>query len=94
MIKSIRHKALRQLWEEGKTAKLPKDQLKRISQILKLLDEAKVIPQDFTSLQMFRIHPLVGNLKGYWSLTVKENWRIIFTWDGTNVNDVDYIDYH
>ena len=35
-----------------------------------------------------------GDFKGYWSVTVKENWRIIFKFDGKTVMDIDYIDYH
>ncbi|HBT94196.1 MAG TPA: Killer protein, partial [Chitinophagaceae bacterium] len=31
---------------------------------------------------------------GFWSITVKENWRIIFKFDGKNIIDVDYLDYH
>lgn len=31
-----------------------------------------------------------GDFKGYWSVTVKENWRIIFKFDGKNVMDIDY----
>ncbi len=41
-----------------------------------------------------RIHPLKGKWKGYWSLSVKENWRIIFRFAGPDAFDVDYIDYH
>jgi len=26
----------------------------------------------------WKLHPLKGNLQGFWSLTVTENWRLIF----------------
>ena len=44
----------------------------------------------------WKLHPLKGNLKGFWSLTVTGNWRMIFRYDQeTNtVNDIDLIDYH
>ena len=35
-----------------------------------------------------------GKLKGYWSVTVKANWRIIFRFEGEDVYDVELIDYH
>ena len=43
-------------------------------------------------LPRYRLHALKGDLKGYWSATVKANWRIIF--QGDNVYDVELIDYH
>lgn len=94
MIKSFRHKGLRLLWETGKASKLPADQLKRIQQMLELIDSAQLIPHDFEFFRSWKIHPLKGGLKGYWSLTVKENWRIIFRFDGQNAFDLDYLDYH
>lgn len=42
----------------------------------------------------WRLHPLKGNLSGFWSVTVNANWRIIFRFEGADVTDVDYVDYH
>ena len=42
----------------------------------------------------FRLHPLKGDLAGYWSVSVSGNWRIVFRFDGSNVRDVDLVDYH
>ena len=42
----------------------------------------------------FRLHPLKGNLKDFWSVTVRVNWRIIFRFEAGEVYDVDLIDYH
>ena len=41
-----------------------------------------------------RLHALKGDLKGYWALTVKANWRILFRFEGSDVHDVELIDYH
>ncbi len=62
--------------------------------MLEVIDIAQSVPQDFEFFRSWKIHPLKGNLKGYWSLTVKENWRIIFRFDGNNTFDIDYLDYH
>jgi len=94
MIKSFKHKGLQLLWETGKSSKLPSDQLKKIKQILEVIDSAQVVPQDFEFFRSWRIHPLKGDFKGYWSLAVKENWRIIFQFDGQDAFDLDYTDYH
>jgi proteic killer suppression protein len=44
----------------------------------------------------WKLHPLKGDLKGFWSLTVTGNWRLIFRYDeGMNTaTDIDLIDYH
>jgi len=94
MIKSFRHKGLRQLWENEKTGKLPTDQTGRIRQMLEVIDSVQEVPQDFEFFRSWKIHPLKGEWKGYWSLTVKENWRIIFRFENQDVFDLDYLDYH
>ena len=45
-------------------------------------------------LPRYRLHFLKGKLAGYWSVTVKANWRIIFRIEGDDVYDVELIDYH
>ena len=94
MIRTFRHKGLRQLWEGGKGIKLPADQLGRIGLILEVIDSAQKVPQDFEFFRSWKIHPLKGEWNGYWSLTVKENWRIIFRFDGQDAFDLNYLDYH
>ena len=42
----------------------------------------------------FRLHPLKGQLTGFWSLTVSGNWRVIFRFIEADVELVDYLDYH
>ncbi len=42
----------------------------------------------------YRLHPLKGNRKGIWSITVNGNWRIIFKFEDGNAYIVDYLDYH
>ena len=42
----------------------------------------------------FRLHPLRGDLAGYWSVDVSGNWRIVFRLDGPDASDVDLVDYH
>ena len=41
-----------------------------------------------------RLHPLKGGRRGEWSLRVNRNWRITFRFEGEDVTDVDYEDYH
>jgi proteic killer suppression protein len=40
------------------------------------------------------LHPLKGDLVGYWAVWVDENWRLTFRFVGTDAEVVDYQDYH
>ena len=45
-------------------------------------------------LAAFRLHPLKGQMKGFWAVTVRANWRVIFRFAEGHAEDVDYVDYH
>ena len=60
--------------------------------MLSLLDIAAG-PED-VNVPGWNLYSLKGNLYGFWALSVSRNWRIIFRFDGTNVTDVDLVDYH
>ena len=92
MIISIRHKELRQYYEEGRGAKLPHDQLGKIARILDALDA--VSGDDDIRALGSGIHKLTGDMKAYWSIKVSANYRIIFRFEAGNIHDVDYQDYH
>jgi toxin HigB-1 len=92
MIESFRHKGLKCLFVDGDRSKLSPDMVERIEDILALLDAASDI-KDLDRLSL-RFHQLKGDLKGFWSVTVRANWRIIFWFEGYIVRDVDFLDYH
>lgn len=46
------------------------------------------------NLPGWKLHPLKGELKGYFSVWVNGNWRMTFTFEGTHAVLVDYQDYH
>lgn len=94
MIKSFKHKGLRLLWEEGKTSKLPAEQISRIERMLEVIDSATDVPDDFGAFPNWNTHKLSGDLKDYWSVKVNKNYRIIFRFDGQYAHDIDYVDYH
>lgn len=50
-------------------------------------------PSDL-DLPGYRLHPLKGNLKGMWSVTLSGNWRIVFRFEDGDAFDVDLVDYH
>ena len=92
MIGSFRHKGLRQLFEDDNPKGVNAEHLRKIRQILALLNAVQSVGE--LDLATFRLHPLKGDLKGFWSLTVRANWRIIFRFEGDRVLDVDLVDYH
>ncbi len=92
MIISFRHKGLKLLYEKGDRRRLPPEYADRIERILARLDEATE-PANM-ALPGFRLHPLKGDLAGYWSVSVSGNWRIIFRFDGVHACKVDLFDYH
>ena len=42
----------------------------------------------------YRLHRLKGGLRGYWSIAISGNWRVIFRFEDGDAYDVDLIDYH
>lgn len=92
MIKRFKHRGLRRLFERDDRSQVRPDQLGTIEEILGLLDVA-VRPDD-VDLPGYNLHPLKGKLRGYWSVKVSGNWRIVFRFDDGDVSDVDLLDYH
>lgn len=92
MILGFRHRGLRRLYEDDDKRGVNAQHLPRILTILARLDVARR-PDDMDVVGL-RLHPLKGDLDGFWSVTVRANWRIIFRFEGENAVDVDYLDYH
>lgn len=92
MILSIQHKGLKLLWEKDNSSKLPAQQVKRIRNILTLLDAAKVVED--MSYPGSGLHALKGDLAGFYAVTVTGNYRIIFGFKDGDAELVDYLDYH
>lgn len=92
MILSFRHKGLQRFFEKGDHRRVSPRIIARVERVLARLDVAAG-PGDM-NLPGFRLHPLKGDLAGYWAVSVSGNWRIVFRFDGRDVTDVDLIDYH
>ena len=92
MIRSFRHRGLKRLFDAGDARLIRGDLVERVENILSVLDSAGS-PHEL-GLPGYRLHPLKGKLKGYWSVTVRANWRIIFRFQAGDAFDVDLLDYH
>lgn len=92
MIRSFRHRGLKRLYERGDQSQVRAYMLEKIENILAVLDRAKA--PDHMDLPGFRLHPLKGDLRGFWAVTVRANWRVVWRFEGADAADVDLIDYH
>jgi proteic killer suppression protein len=92
MIESFKHKGLRQLFEDDNPRGINAEHVRKIKQILAVLEAAEAI--EALQLPTFRLHPLKGDLKGFWAITERANWRIIFRFEDGKAFDVDLVDYH
>jgi proteic killer suppression protein len=92
VIRSIRHKGLKRLHEDDDPRGVLVEHAEKLRDILARLDAAGDISD--MDLPGFRLHPLRGELRGLWAVTVRANWRVVFRVSNRDVLDVDYVDYH
>ncbi len=92
MIKSFKHRGLKRLYERGDRSGIGSQFVDKVERILARLDEANS-PQAL-DIPGYRLHPLKGDYRGFWSVTIAGNWRIIFRFLEGHAQDVELIDYH
>lgn len=92
MIKSFRHKGLERFFRKNDPRGIQAQHANRVERILSLLDEASS-PGQLNIPGLF-LHPLKGERKGEWAMTVSGNWRITFRFEGEDVVVVNLEDYH
>ena len=80
------------MYQRGDVSKVASDLSDRIALALADLDDARK-PSDL-DLPGYRLHPLKGDLKGYWSISISGNWRVTFRIEDGDAYDVDLTDYH
>jgi proteic killer suppression protein len=92
MIRSIKHKGLQRFYEDDDARGIGGNLRDRMQEILTILDAARNLQE--ADIPGYRLHPLSGNLRGFWSMKVSGNWRIIFRFEDGDAVDVDLVDYH
>ncbi|MGA0586771.1 type II toxin-antitoxin system RelE/ParE family toxin [Dyella sp. KRB-257] len=92
MIRSFRHKGLERFFRTGSTAGIQAKHAKRLRLQLARLDVSST-PNDM-AVPGWKLHPLAGDLAGHWAVWVNGNWRMTFTFNGSDAELVDYRDYH
>lgn len=91
----FRHKGLKQLHEDGSAKGVPSAMADKVRKLLFAIETADTIEQ-LGRFPGWKLHPLKGDLRGYWSLTVTGNWRLMFSYDAeaNAADDLDLLDYH
>jgi proteic killer suppression protein len=92
MIRGWKHKGLRNFYLTGDKSGIIAEHASRLQIILQLLDAA-VRPEQM-HLPGLEFHKLKGNLKNYYAVKVRANWRIVFKFEDEDAILVDYMDYH
>lgn len=83
---------MKRFFERGDQSRVRSDHREIVRDVLARLNAAAG-PEDM-DLPGFRLHPLKGDYAGFWAVTVRANWRVIFRFEGGHAVDVDYVDYH
>lgn len=92
MILTFKHRGLERFFRKGDHRGIIARTEVRTERILDRLDTV-VRPEDM-NIPGFKYHPLTGNRKGAYAVSVTRNWRITFRFDGKDAIDVDLEDYH
>jgi len=94
-IRSFAHKGLKALYADNIAKGVPPDSVDKLRKMLAFLDDMQD-PEELRSLPVWKVHTLVGDRKGTWSLSVTRNRRLTFSIDsgGREIYDVDLEDYH
>ena len=92
MIKTFRHKGLKAFFEGGSMAGIQAAHAPRLAAMLRRLNETT--NAQGMNLPGWKLHPLKGRDRGYFSVWVSGNWRMTFMFDGKDAVLVDYQDYH
>lgn len=90
-IKSFGDKATEKLWNGGRVRAF-EEVAKYARRKLAMLDQATTL-HDLKSPGS-KLHPLTGDLEGFWSLWITNKWRVIFKWTAEGAHEVKVTDYH
>jgi proteic killer suppression protein len=92
MIKSIRHKGLKEFFESGSKRGISPSLAARIARRLDVLNAAQRLAD--IDAHGFELHRLKGDRQDQWAISVSGNWRITFRFEKAEVFDINLEDYH
>ena len=92
MIRTFKHRGLERFFSKSDYRGIPAQYASRIERLLDRLDAA-LKPEDM-NLPGYRFHPLKGDRKGSYAVSVSGNWRLTFRFEGEDATDLALEDYH
>lgn len=92
MIKTFKHKGLKLYFETGSTRGIQSKHASRLRMQLAAMDSAMEVSD--LDIPGYKLHPLKGDRKGIWAISVSGNWRLTFEFRDGHVYLLDYEDYH
>ncbi|MCH7229148.1 type II toxin-antitoxin system RelE/ParE family toxin [Haloferula sp. A504] len=93
MIESFGDTETERIYGGERSRKLPGDIQHRARRKLRMINQARAL-QDLSVPPGNRLEALQGDLEGFWSIRINQQWRIIFRWDDGRKSDVSITDYH
>lgn len=93
MIKSFKSKETEKLFQGRFSSKLPQAIQRSAAIKLEMINAASVL-ETLRVLPSNHLEELHGNRKGQHSIRINKQWRICFTWKGSDAFDVEIVDYH
>ena len=93
MILSFGSKETEKIWNGERIKKLPNEIQETGRRKLRMLNNSQSLA-DLTIPPSNKLEKLKGDLKGFYSIRINDQWRIIFKWDNANVVEVEITDYH
>ena len=92
MIESFASRKLERFYK-GENQAIGAEMRRKVNNILSVLEAAETV-EEIDPLRIYRLHQLEGNRKGFLSMKVNANWRIIFRFEEGKAKDIDILDYH
>ena len=93
MIKSWKHKGLQKLYQNDDASGVQAKDVERLKLRLQVLDDAETT-DEFKNYPGFKFHPLKGDRKNLYAITVRANWRITFEFTDGDAYILNLEDYH
>lgn len=72
---------------------LPGDIQERARRKLRMINQARIV-EDLLIPPGNRLERLKGDLEGFWSIRINQQWRVIFRWENGSKQEVKITDYH
>lgn len=93
MIEGFSCKETEKIWNGARSKRLPGEIQERAFLGLRQLHAAEIL-EDLRIPPSNRLEVLSGDLKGFWSMRINQQWRLVFRWNDGKASDVKITDYH